>query len=84
MPVRSVDDQTDAQIQRIIRQKFSHHTVLTVAHKLDTITDYDRVAVLDNGTVKEFGNPHVLLAQKKSIFRTLYHSGGGASAAEVV
>lgn len=70
----SVDEITDAMIQRIIRQKFSKHTILAVAHKLDTIADFDKVAVLDNGTVVEFDSPHALLAQPSSAFRQLYNS----------
>lgn len=68
----SVDDQTDILIQRIIRQKFSKHTIIAVAHKLETIIDFDKVAVLQNGDLKEFGNPHQLLAQDGSMFKSLY------------
>ena len=45
-----------------------------MAHKLDTILDFDKVAVLDNGTLKEFDNPHVLLTRPESAFRQLYTS----------
>ena len=61
-------------IQKIIRQKFSKHTIVAVAHKLETITDFDKVAVLDNGNVVEFDSPHALLAQPLSAFRQLYNS----------
>ncbi len=74
LPAFSVDDVTDGLIQRIIRQKFSSHTIIAVAHKLDTIIDFDKVAVLDNGTLREFGSPHTLLAQPSSAFRQLYDS----------
>ncbi|MCJ1436745.1 hypothetical protein MMC27_006127 [Xylographa pallens] len=70
----SVDDVTDKLIQTIIRQKFSKHTILAVAHKLDTITDFDKIAVIDNGTLTEFDSPHVLLAQSSSAFQQLYSS----------
>ena len=70
----SLDDITDALIQRIIRQKFSRHTIIAVAHKLDTITDFDKVAVLDKGTLVEFDSPHKLLAQPSSAFSQLYRS----------
>lgn len=70
----SVDEMTDKLIQTIIRQKFSKHTILAVAHKLDTITDFDKVAVMDNGSLVEFDSPHVLLAQPSSAFRQLYRS----------
>ena len=61
-------------IQRIIRQKFSKHTIIAVAHKLDTILDFDRVAVLDNGMLAEFASPHTLLARPSSMFYQLYNS----------
>ncbi|KAL9602458.1 MAG: hypothetical protein Q9179_002540 [Wetmoreana sp. 5 TL-2023] len=70
----SVDDLTDALIQRIIRQKFAKHTIIAVAHKLETIIDFDKVAVLHNGVLKEFENPHTLLAQQDSWFKQLYTS----------
>ena len=70
----SLDDVTDALIQRIIRQKFSRHTIIAVAHKLDTITDFDKVAVLDKGTLVELDSPFKLMAQPSSAFSRLYRS----------
>lgn len=61
-------------MQRVIREKFSNHTILTVAHKLDTILDYDRVLVLDSGRVVESGEPFELLASESSHFGRLYTS----------
>ena len=52
---------TDALIQRTIRTAFRQCTVLTIAHRLDTIADYDRVMVLDAGMVVEFDVPAKLL-----------------------
>ena len=63
-------------MQRIIRQKFSKHTIIAVAHKLDTILDFDKVAVLDNGVLREFDNPNTLLEMPGSIFGKLYNHGG--------
>ncbi|KAL8819211.1 MAG: hypothetical protein Q9223_002310 [Gallowayella weberi] len=68
----SVDDNTDNLIQRIIRQKFAKHTIIAVAHKLETIIDFDKVAVLHNGVLMEYDNPHTLLAQQESRFKQLY------------
>ncbi|KAL6714215.1 hypothetical protein ACLMJK_008710 [Lecanora helva] len=73
----SVDDITDGLIQKIIRHKFSKHTIIAVAHKLDTVTDFDKVAVMDNGTLKEFDSPHALMAQSSSAFRQLYNTAPG-------
>ncbi|KAL8973607.1 MAG: hypothetical protein Q9197_002152 [Variospora fuerteventurae] len=71
----SVDDTTDALIQRIIRQKFAKHTIIAVAHKLETIIDFDKVAVLHNGALQEYDGPHALLAREDSRFRRLYRGG---------
>ncbi|KAI9691603.1 MAG: hypothetical protein M1822_007674 [Bathelium mastoideum] len=69
----SVDAQTDALMQRVIRQRFAQHTVIAVAHRLDTIMDFDRVAVLDEGQLVEYDRPHALLA-RDSKFKKLYES----------
>ncbi|KAJ5091867.1 hypothetical protein NUU61_006737 [Penicillium alfredii] len=70
----NVDTKTDEIMQRVIREKFCNHTILAVAHKLDTILDYDRVIVLDAGRVVETGEPYELLTQPKSQFARLYAS----------
>ncbi|XP_049848169.1 ABC transporter C family member 3-like [Schistocerca gregaria] len=57
----AVDTNTDAQIQKMIRKLFKDVTVLTIAHRLDTIMDNDRILVLDRGKVVEFDKPSVLL-----------------------
>jgi ABC-type multidrug transport system fused ATPase/permease subunit len=57
----SVDGDTDLLIQKLIREEFSNFTVLTVAHRLDTIMDSDRVLVLDAGRVVEIGSPETLI-----------------------
>lgn len=59
-------------MQRIIRQRFSNHTIIAVAHKLDTVLDFDKVVLLDAGELKEFDSPHKLLADEKSEFCKLY------------
>ncbi|KAI8904886.1 P-loop containing nucleoside triphosphate hydrolase protein [Gorgonomyces haynaldii] len=57
----SVDALTDQRIQETIRQEFTQGTVITIAHRLRTIIDYDKVLVLDKGQVKEFGSPKNLI-----------------------
>ncbi|XP_075988681.1 putative multidrug resistance-associated protein lethal(2)03659 [Anticarsia gemmatalis] len=59
----NVDTETDKHIQRTIRSKFAHSTVLTIAHRLNTVMDYDRVIVMDKGRVAESGHPFELLNQ---------------------
>jgi ABC-type bacteriocin/lantibiotic exporter with double-glycine peptidase domain len=57
----SVDLETDALIQKVIREKFASCTVLTIAHRLNTIMDSSKVLVMDAGSVAEFDSPHILL-----------------------
>jgi len=59
----NMDSETDAFIQKKIMEKFADSTVFTVAHRLSTIADYDRVLVLDKGTKMEYDAPYKLLAQ---------------------
>lgn len=66
-------------MQRIIRDHFQHHTIIAVAHKLRTILDFDRVMVLDKGTVAECDNPRVLLANEGTVFGELYRAQHGDS-----
>merc|ERR1712070_529689 len=64
----SIDNNTDALIQDMVRSNFANATVLTIAHRLNTIMDSDRVLVLDNGHVAEFDTPSKLLSETSSIF----------------
>ncbi|CAH0712839.1 unnamed protein product, partial [Brenthis ino] len=57
----NVDTETDKHIQNTIRTKFADSTVLTIAHRLNTVMDYDRVIVMDKGRVVESGHPFELL-----------------------
>lgn len=59
----NVDPQTDILIQATIRSKFKHCTVLTVAHRLHTVLDSDRILVMDSGRIVEFGSPFELLTE---------------------
>ena len=60
----NVDPRTDALIQEQIRDKFRECTVLTVAHRLETVMDYDRILVMADGQVAEFGRPYELLCDR--------------------
>jgi ATP-binding cassette, subfamily C (CFTR/MRP), member 1 len=65
----SIDNATDALIQKMIRENFADATVLTIAHRLNTILDSDRVLVLDDGRVAEFDTPKALQHMPNGIFR---------------
>lgn len=70
----NVDLNTDHLIQDVIRSKFKDTTVITIAHRLDTIIDCDRVVVLDQGLVVEFDKPSSLLNKNGSYFAELIKS----------
>ena len=57
----AVDLETDDLIQETIRREFAESTVLTIAHRLNTIMDYDRIMVLDKGELREYDSPGNLL-----------------------
>ncbi|KAI5001703.1 hypothetical protein ZWY2020_026353 [Hordeum vulgare] len=63
----SVDSQTDTVIQRIIREEFRECTVISIAHRVPTVMDNDRVLVLDAGLVKEFDAPSKMMG-RPSVF----------------
>jgi len=64
----AIDDALDNQIQNTIRTKFKDSTVIAIAHRLNTILDYDRVLVLDAGNIVEDGNPRELASDPTSRF----------------
>ncbi len=71
----NVDTQTDEQIQQIIRAKFADTTVITVAHRLNTIADYDWVLVMSEGRIVEAGTPWELLG-KGGVFSSMVAQTG--------
>jgi len=76
----AVDLDTDKAIQEIIRgPEFANVTMLTIAHRLNTIIDSDRILVLDAGQVIEFDTPQALLSQKTSKFYSLASEAGLAA-----
>ncbi|KZT01063.1 multidrug resistance-associated ABC transporter [Laetiporus sulphureus 93-53] len=72
----SVDYATDELIGKTIRHEFAESTILTIAHRLRTVIDYDRVMLLDQGRIAEFDKPHVLLADPTSKFHALCKATG--------
>lgn len=76
----SVDRETDAFIQNMLRTRFQGCTLLTIAHRLNTIMDYDLIIAMDSGRVAEMGSPRALLEYEEGIFTGLVDSTGDDSA----
>ncbi|XP_025405942.1 probable multidrug resistance-associated protein lethal(2)03659 isoform X3 [Sipha flava] len=72
----NVDPQTDALIQNTIRNKFRMCTVLTIAHRLNTVMDSDKVLVMDAGKMVEFDHPHILLKIKDGFLYKMVEQTG--------
>ncbi|XP_061693359.1 ATP-binding cassette sub-family C member 4-like [Syngnathoides biaculeatus] len=76
----NVDPRTDELIQRTIRREFRDCTVFTIAHRLNTIIDSDRILVLDEGRIQEFDRPFNLLQNKGGALYRLVQQLGPAEA----
>lgn len=72
----SIDEKTDHLIQKMIKREFKDTTVITIAHRLNTIIQYDRIIVLDKGTIVEFDTPLNLLERNDSLFASLINEQG--------
>jgi len=70
----SVDSETDKLMQQVIRTHFKDQTIIVIAHKLDTVLDFDKIAFMDHGRVVEFDSPKALLSREGSAFKTLFDS----------
>jgi ATP-binding cassette subfamily C (CFTR/MRP) protein 1 len=68
----SVDLETEHRMQELIHEQFECKTVIAIAHRLDTILDFDAVMVMDGGRIAEWGEPRSLLT-RDSLFNSLYH-----------
>lgn len=64
----NIDLQTDQFIQKMLSREFKDTTVITIAHRLNTIINYDKIMVLEKGKVKEFDEPIKLLTDEESFF----------------
>ncbi|KAF9911676.1 hypothetical protein EC991_002794 [Linnemannia zychae] len=67
----SVDFETDLKIQLTIREEMADATILTIAHRIRTIADFDRVLVMNAGEIVEFDAPYRLMRQEDSLFRSM-------------
>ena len=67
----NVDIETDALIQTVIRQQFTQSTVITIAHRLNTVLDYDHILVMRDGEVAEWGSPDELRRKEGGLFAAM-------------
>lgn len=80
----NVDPRTDELIQKTIREKFQECTVLTIAHRLNTIIDSDRILVLDAGKITAYDDPYTLLQDPDGIFYKMVQQTGKQEAAALL
>ncbi|KAJ5758005.1 uncharacterized protein N7511_006699 [Penicillium nucicola] len=74
-PTSSLDHETDAKVQTVIRESFKRCTVIMVAHRINTLLDFDQVAVLNDGLIMEVGHPSDLLNAPDGEFAKLLSLG---------
>ncbi|KAF9973525.1 hypothetical protein BGZ73_003215 [Actinomortierella ambigua] len=77
----NVDVQSDVLIQQAMRKEFHDRTILTIAHRLNTVIDFNRILVLDHGDIKEFDTPANLLSNPASVFSSMVDETGPTNAA---
>lgn len=71
-----MDVETDSLLQATLRSSmFKDRTIITVAHRINTILDSDRIIVLDHGTVAEFDTPSALVRRKGLFYELVKESG---------
>lgn len=80
----NVDPDTDALIQETIREKFKNCTVMTIAHRLHTVMDSDKILVMNFGKVEEFDTPHNLLQIEGGIFADMVKATGPAESKNLI
>lgn len=64
----NIDHRTDQFIQEIIRSKFKKETIITIAHRLNTLADYDKIVVMDKRKISEIGSPQELMEKKGKFY----------------
>lgn len=72
----SIDYDSDALIQQTIRDEFRSSTILTIAHRLRSIIDYDKILVMDAGEVVEYEDPYTLISNTDSLFYSMCANSG--------
>jgi ATP-binding cassette, subfamily C (CFTR/MRP), member 1 len=79
----SVDRGTDSLMQHVIREEFRGWTIIAVAHRLEALIDFDKVAVMERGEIIEYGNPKDLLVTNTSCFKRLWETSKGMNASNI-
>jgi len=82
-PTSNVDHDTDQAVQLAVRTCFTQSTVITIAHRLDTIVDSDMIVVMDAGQVAEIGRPHELVEMQAGLFSGMVSKLGDQAAQEL-
>ncbi len=77
----AIDFETDAAIQKTLRNAFKKSTIITIAHRLNTVIDSDLVLVMDDGRPAEFDAPEALLRDASGIFSKMVEETGEKQAA---
>ena len=78
-----MDPTTDKLIQQTIRKEFAGNTVLTIAHRIDTILDYDKILILEAGNVLEYASPKTLLEDEQSKFSEIVKESFGVDVKQI-
>ena len=73
----SIDYKTETVIQNVINTIMVKSTVITIAHRIKTVINYDRIMVLNKGDIVEFDSPNNLLKNKNGLFYELYQQSMG-------
>ena len=79
----NVDSRTDALLQEAVQKSFNGATILAVAHRLDTVIEYDKILVLGGGEVVAFDSPHKLSLEENGVFASMIEDTGKGMAGEL-
>ncbi|KAK7199404.1 pentamidine resistance protein 1 [Novymonas esmeraldas] len=80
----NIDPALDRQIQTTVMSAFAAYTVITIAHRLHTVAQYDKIIVMDHGVVAEMGSPRELSERPGSVFRGMVEALGPSESARVM
>lgn len=67
----NIDEKTDQVFQELIKNDFAGVTVLSIAHRLNTLSKYDKIVVLDKGKVAEMGHPEELKKRENGMYKKM-------------